>query len=217
MITEAPVTRAPSVTRSSAPPGAPPLPGSPGALPTRRALLGLLATAGATAAALPLSGSLLERIASSPSRLDPASALRISVTGLTTDDDRSAAARAHGGHASQPAVPAATADATDALGARVWSRLVTVGLVVRNTAPGDVLFSPGQVRLRLADGTGVMPVESERRAGAIPGLTTIRTWVRFLAPQDGSAVSVDYTPAGATDRVPLPVVHGAVHGQEGTR
>lgn len=216
MITEAPLTPAPSVTRLSAPPGAPPLPGSPGALPTRRALLGLLATAGATAAALPLSGSLLDRVAPGPSRLDPASALRISVTGLTTDVHR-AAALAHGGHAPQPDVPAAAAEATDALGARVWSRLVTVGLVVRNTAPGDVLFSPGQVRLRLADGTGVMPVESERRAGAIPGLTTIRTWVRFLAPQDGSAVSVDYTPAGATDRVPLPVVHGAVHGQEGTR
>lgn len=183
---------------------------------SRRSLLGLLATTGAVAAAarLGLPGGRDDGV---HSRVDPATALQVAVTGVTRGVD--AAVRAsHGAHgpagdeAVGPAATTAEAVAQDELGHRVWSGTVTVGLAVRNTADREVLFSPGQVRLRLADGTGVMPVSSERGAGPLPPSSLTRTWVRYLAPDDSRPVTVDYTPAGATDPVPLPVA-GAATGR----
>lgn len=210
MAVDAASTTAPPLPRSS-PPEVPAPPRGSDVLPTRRALLALLATAGATAAAAPLVGSRTGHVAAGPVRLDPSSALHLRVTGITVDEDDDAAALAHADHMAQH-----DHDAPDALGARVWSSLVTVALVLRNTAAGDVLFSPGQVRLRLADGTGVMPVESERRAGAVPRQAAVRTWVRFLAPRDESGWSVDYVPAGAAEPVPLPLPGVTTHEHEAT-
>lgn len=185
-------------------------------LATRRTVLGLLGGAGAAAAATRLSGALVDVVTADTSGSDPRGALSVGVTGLTTGLDRAAAAAGHGRHTT-PDEASADRTAPDALGVRVWSLLATVHLVVRNRSTADVLFSPGQVRLRLADGTGVMPVDSERPAGPLAGLTTTRTWVRFLAPQEAGALSVDFLPAGETDPLPLPVVTEPGHGHGSTR
>lgn len=190
-------TAAPTVVL--APPSDPPGPTPTRLLPTRRALLGLLVTGGATAGALHLAGSFVDTFTAGPDLIDPASALRLRVAGMTSTVDTSVPAAPHGGHA-----PAVGTTATTRRG-EVWSQLVTVTLVVTNQAATDVLFSPGQVRLRLPDGTGVMPVESERQAGPLRAGSSSTTWVRYLAPLTERELAVDYVPAGAVEPVALSV------------
>ena len=185
----------------------------PAAATTRRALLGLLVTAGAAAAIARETGQGMgAAVLPGPSTLDPGTALHVEVTGVVRGLDRAPASAGHDAHPGRSGGPAAgtpgdSSAAADGLGDRAWSRAVLVEILVHNTADREMLFSPGQVRLRLADGTGVMPADSQRGAGPLRARSWTRTWMHYLAPDDGAAITVDYTPAGATDAVVLPLGH----------
>ena len=67
--------------------------------------------------------------------------------------------------------------------------------------PGPVLFSPGQLRLKLLpSGITVAPQDADRGPGTIAAGATERVWISYLAPHDSVAMEVEYT--GLDDAAP---------------
>lgn len=81
-------------------------------------------------------------------------------------------------------------------GKRTWATRVRVVLVLNNRLDEPVLFSPGQLRLRIGElDTTVAPLRAGRRPGAIPGRSSTRTWVSYLAPRRARRLSLDFADA----------------------
>jgi hypothetical protein len=115
-------------------------------------------------------------------------------------DARSAPPGAHEGHAQGAAAPATEVTAgssTEPIETRPWSTTVRVVVTVHNQLDQPVLFSPGQFRLGI-DGTAgtVAPLDAGRVSGALAPGTAVRTWVRFLAPEQTGALRLEFADVG---------------------
>lgn len=74
-----------------------------------------------------------------------------------------------------------------------WGDVVVLELEVLNTATVPMLFSPGQLRLKLADGPTITPQDASRIPEAIAGGAVERLWVSYLAPSDATDFYVEFT------------------------
>lgn len=74
-----------------------------------------------------------------------------------------------------------------------WGDVVVLELEVLNTAAVPMLFSAGQLRLKLADGPTITPQDASRSPEAIAGGAVERLWVSYLAPSDATDFYVEFT------------------------
>jgi hypothetical protein len=74
-----------------------------------------------------------------------------------------------------------------------WGDVVVLEVEVLNTTTVPMLFSPGQLRLKLADGLTITPEDASRRPEPIAAGAAEVLWVSYLAPSDAAKFSVDFT------------------------
>lgn len=75
-----------------------------------------------------------------------------------------------------------------------WGDLVVLEVALRNDRPEPVLFSPGQLRLKLLpSGITVAPQDSDRGSGSIAARATERVWISYLAPHDSVVMQIEYS------------------------
>jgi hypothetical protein len=75
-----------------------------------------------------------------------------------------------------------------------WGDVVVLQVALTNVRPEPVLFSPGQLRLKLLpSGITVAPQDADRGPGTIAAGATERVWISYLAPHDSVAMEVEYT------------------------
>lgn len=74
-----------------------------------------------------------------------------------------------------------------------WGDAVVLELELLNTAAVPMLFSPGQLRLKLADGLTITPQDASRSPEAIAAGAVERLWVSYLAPSDATDFFVEFT------------------------
>jgi hypothetical protein len=90
-----------------------------------------------------------------------------------------------------------------------WGDVVVLEIAVRNDKPEPVLFSPGQLRLKLLpSGITVAPQDSDHGPGTIAAGTTEHVWISYLAPHDSVAMQIEYSgpEANAPQALPLPLL-----------
>ena len=82
-----------------------------------------------------------------------------------------------------------------------WGDVVVLEVALTNVRPEPVLFSPGQLRLKLLpSGVTVAPQDADRGPGAIAAGATEQVWISYLAPHDSVAMEIEYT--GLEDDAP---------------
>ena len=97
---------------------------------------------------------------------------------------------------------------------RVWPDVVTLDVEVHNGLASAVLFSPGQLRLRIGpDGPTVTPLAAGFSPGPAAGGSTSRTWVSFLAPADATDLHLQYSEPATPDVMVLALPAAAPHGR----
>lgn len=75
-----------------------------------------------------------------------------------------------------------------------WGDVVVLEVAITNVRPEPVLFSPGQLRLKLLpSGITVAPQDADRGPGTIAAGATEQVWISYLAPHDSLAMEVEYT------------------------
>ena len=76
-----------------------------------------------------------------------------------------------------------------------WGGVVVLEVEVLNGTALPMLFSPGQLRLRIVDGPTITPNDASRDPGPIRAGEVERMWVSYLAPSDATNFSVEFTDA----------------------
>ena len=77
---------------------------------------------------------------------------------------------------------------------QTWGDVVLVEVELSNSGPEPVLFSPGQLRLKLASSaTTVTPQDADRTTGTIPPGATEHHWISYLAPSGSAGLELEYT------------------------
>lgn len=74
-----------------------------------------------------------------------------------------------------------------------WGDVVVLEVEVQNTGAVPSLFSPGQLRLKLADGPTITPQDASRGPEPIAAGAVELLWVSYLAPSDAADFSVEFT------------------------
>lgn len=74
-----------------------------------------------------------------------------------------------------------------------WGDVVVLEVEVHNTAAVPSLFSPGQLRLKLANGPTITPRDASRGPEPIAAGAVELLWVSYLAPSDAADFSVEFT------------------------
>lgn len=74
-----------------------------------------------------------------------------------------------------------------------WGDVVVLEVEVQNTASLPSLFSPGQLRLKLANGPTITPQDASRGPAPIAAGAVELLWVSYLAPSDAVDLSVEFT------------------------
>ncbi|WP_306922907.1 hypothetical protein [Arthrobacter globiformis] len=75
-----------------------------------------------------------------------------------------------------------------------WGDVVVVEVEVHNGGPQPVLFSPGELRLRLApSGTTVTAQDSDRSLGVVEPQTTEHMLISSLAPRDSGGLELEHS------------------------
>lgn len=75
-----------------------------------------------------------------------------------------------------------------------WGDVVVLEVALTNTSSEPVLFSPGQLRLKLLpSGVSVAPQDADRGPGTLAPGATEQIWISYLAPHDSVAMEVEYT------------------------
>lgn len=101
----------------------------------------------------------------------------------------SSAANSHGGHGGH-AVASTTAQPFNL----TWGDHMMVELEVHNGLDRKVLFSPGQLRLKIgANGPTVTNRNPGTGKGALEPGSTSHFWISFLVPSDAREVSAEFT------------------------
>jgi hypothetical protein len=95
----------------------------------------------------------------------------------------------HGHDAGIPANPASPQPVN-----LTWAEVVLVEVELHNATSEPVLFSPGQLRLRLApSSTTVTPQGYGLSAGTLAPGATEHHWISYLAPSGSSRLELEYT------------------------
>jgi hypothetical protein len=89
-----------------------------------------------------------------------------------------------------------------------------VDVEVHNGLAAPVLFSPGQFRLRLGGGGTVTPFDTGSTPGPLAPGSTTRTWVSYLVPRGARDWTVEFTEAGPSRMVRVPLVAPTTHRHE---
>ena len=85
-----------------------------------------------------------------------------------------------------------------------WGDVVVLAVALRNDRSEPLLFSPGQLRLKLLpSGITVAPQDSDRGPGTIAAGATEQVWISYLAPHDSVAMEVEYSGLEADAPQPL--------------
>ncbi|MFE4837604.1 hypothetical protein ACFRAU_23340 [Arthrobacter sp. NPDC056691] len=75
-----------------------------------------------------------------------------------------------------------------------WGDVVVLEVALTNVRSEPVLFSPGQLRLKLLpSGITVAPQDADRGPGTIAAGATEQVWISYLAPHDSVAMEIEYT------------------------
>jgi hypothetical protein len=74
-----------------------------------------------------------------------------------------------------------------------WGDVIVLEVEVLNTAVFPMLFSPGQLRLKLTGGQSITPEDASRPPEAISAGAAEMLWVSYLAPSDAADLSVEFT------------------------
>lgn len=74
-----------------------------------------------------------------------------------------------------------------------WGDVVVLEVEVRNTAAAPSLFSPGQLRLKLAHGPTITPQDASRGPAPIAAGAVELLWISYLAPSNAADFSVEFT------------------------
>lgn len=75
-----------------------------------------------------------------------------------------------------------------------WGEVVLVEVELHNSTSEPVLFSPGQLRLRLApSSTTVTPQGYGQSAGILAPGATEHHWISYLAPSNSARMELEYT------------------------
>ncbi len=88
-----------------------------------------------------------------------------------------------------------------------WGDVIVVEVELRNSTQEPVLFSPGQLRLRLLpSGTTVTPQDFDRGLGSVQPGAAEHFWISYLAPHDAPTVDLEYSEPehDGTATLPLP-------------
>lgn len=85
-----------------------------------------------------------------------------------------------------------------------WADVVLVEVQLHNDGPRPVLFSPGQLRLKLtSSATTVTPRDSDRAPGAIAPHGTESILISYLAPRNALDLELEYSDGQQDRTVPL--------------
>ncbi|MEV7646798.1 hypothetical protein [Arthrobacter sp. NPDC089319] len=109
--------------------------------------------------------------------------------------ESSAAAGASGaapdgsGHAGHGAIVASAPQPAN----MTWGDHLLVELEVQNASDGDVLFAPGQLRLKVGDGGPTVTNRDSGDAATLAPRSTGRFWISFLVPADAQSFSAEFT------------------------
>ena len=76
-----------------------------------------------------------------------------------------------------------------------WGGVVVLEVEVVNGTALPMLFSPGQLRLRIVDGPTITPNDASRSPGPIGAGEVETMWVSYLAPSDATNFSVEFIDA----------------------
>lgn len=75
-----------------------------------------------------------------------------------------------------------------------WGDVVLLEVELHNSSQEPVLFSPGQLRLRLLpSGTTVTPQDFDRGLGSVEPGAAEHLWISYLAPHDALAMELEYS------------------------
>jgi hypothetical protein len=75
-----------------------------------------------------------------------------------------------------------------------WGDVILIEVELRNSSQEPVLFSPGQLRLRLLpSGTTVTPLDFDRGLGGVDPGASEHLWISYLAPHDAAAMELEYS------------------------
>jgi hypothetical protein len=74
-----------------------------------------------------------------------------------------------------------------------WGDVVVLEVEVVNIAAVSMLFSPGQLRLKLANGQTITPEDASCSPEPIAAGTVEMMWISYLAPSDAAEFSVEFT------------------------
>jgi hypothetical protein len=75
-----------------------------------------------------------------------------------------------------------------------WGDVILLEVELHNSSQEPVLFSPGQLRLRLLpSGTTITPQDFDRGLGAVDPGATEHLWISYLAPHDALAMELEYS------------------------
>ncbi|MFF2030342.1 hypothetical protein [Arthrobacter sp. NPDC058192] len=88
-----------------------------------------------------------------------------------------------------------------------WGDVIILEVELRNSSQEPVLFSPGQLRLRLlSSGTTVTPQDFDRGLNAVEAGAAEHLWISYLAPHDALAMELEYSEPehDGTAFLPLP-------------
>lgn len=87
----------------------------------------------------------------------------------------------------------------------VWTDTLLVDLGLRNNTDGQRRISAGQFRLRVDTGVTVSHYDAEQRLVTVPAGGTVQTRISYLLPPHATTVSLEYTEAGETEPIGLPL------------
>lgn len=87
-----------------------------------------------------------------------------------------------------------------------WGDVVVLELEIINRSADPVLFSPGQLRLRLGQSDmTVTPQDSDRASGALAAYANEHVLISYLAPQTWAHFELEFTDNHQVQHHPLPL------------
>ncbi|MFL4476794.1 hypothetical protein ACIPUB_00785 [Paeniglutamicibacter sp. ORCA_105] len=105
----------------------------------------------------------------------------------------------HGGGSAVPSLPGSTEPMN-----LTWPDVVVLEVNIRNDGQEPVLFSPGQLRLRLAGTeTTITPQDSDHTTGTVAVGASESIYVSYLAPRTGVGLQLEFNDVQRDERLAL--------------
>jgi hypothetical protein len=92
-----------------------------------------------------------------------------------------------------------------------WADVVLLEVKLQNDGPDPVLFSPGQLRLKLrSSSTTITPQDSDRAPGPVAPHGSEHILISYLAPRNSPDLELEYSDEQRDRTLPLPLL--TTHG-----